>query len=101
MRVNSVVVGVDLLDEVGVHFVKHFLDKFLAQLLLLLLIEDTADDVSAIVEINESGRAQFRGPLLARQNCGGVLGEGLLVVVVPLNVKKHDVHVVFQNCMPN
>ena len=82
MRVDAVVVGVNLLDKVGVHLVKHLLDEILARL-LPLLTEDAADDVPAVVEIDEAGGAQFRRPFLARRHCGGILGEGLLVVVVP------------------
>ena len=89
MRVDPVVVGVNLLDKVGVHFVKHFLNEILARL-LLPLTEDAADDVSAVVEIHEASRAQFGCPLLARRHCGGILGEGLLVVVVPLHVWMDD-----------
>ena len=34
MRVDSVVVGVDLLHKVGVHLIEHLLDQILARLLL-------------------------------------------------------------------
>ena len=50
---------------------------------LLLLLEDAADDVPAVVEVDEAGGAQLGRPLLARRHRRGVLAEGLLVVVVP------------------
>ena len=84
MCVYSIVNGINLLNKVGVDFVKHFFNEILV-CLLLLLPENARDDVSAVVEVHKASRTQFCGPLFTLRHCGGVLGKGLLVMVVPFS----------------